>query len=402
MTPGPAGGLYVAISAESGSVVALLDSTGKPRPGWPIALDSTFCQLPGSAADGSVRIVCGQGDGLSRAYAFTPDGRSIAGWPVDLPALELPRVVDGDLYAMSYVDDNALQVVTGLRLVAVAPDGTLRDGTPFETPVIGRQDWRALIGPDGTGYLLAFNEAPGPPLDTEITAFDLDGIRQGWLVRVKGWPSDLAFGPDGRVFVTEGQEGQRPSKILAFDNAGRSLPIGSDELPVAATSSYQGAGPLTGAPPPVVAEDGTAFLVSEEGGTTVYGLDAVGNVMAGWPYRDTIGLQWSYNPPGDTGGSTRRSEPAVGPGNVLYLLHPPRAATRGGTIVAIGPDGRVRPGWPVLLKRPGSVFGSVVVAPDGTAYALTIEPEGGARSSATILAIAPDSNVRYTTTIAEP
>jgi hypothetical protein len=151
-----------------------------------------------------------------------------------------------------------------------------------------------------------------------------------------------------------------------------------------------------------VAEDGTAFLVSEEGGTTVYGLDAVGNVMAGWPYRDTIGLQWSYNPPGDTGGSTRRSEPAVGPGNVLYLLHPPRAATRGGTIVAIGPDGRVRPGWPVLLKRPGSVFGSVVVAPDGTAYALTIEPEGGARSSATILAIAPDSNVRYTTTIAEP
>ena len=56
----------------------------------------------------------------------------------------------------------------------------------------------------------------------------------------------------------------------------------------------------------------------------------------------------------------------------------------------------MRPGWPVELKRAGSEFWSVVVGPDGTAYALAIEPESSPTSSASILAIAPDSTVRYT------
>jgi len=89
MAPGPAGGLYVVIPrpAERGSVVALLDSTGKPQPGWPVALGDAFCNLPAPAVDGSIRVVCGQGyDSDSRAYAFTRDGRSIAGWPVYLPS----------------------------------------------------------------------------------------------------------------------------------------------------------------------------------------------------------------------------------------------------------------------------------------------------------------------------
>ena len=65
-------------------------------------------------------------------------------------------------------------------------------------------------------------------------------------------------------------------------------------------------------------------------------------------------------------------------------------------------DGRVNPGWPVELKRPGAEFWSVAVGPDGTAYALAIEPEAGGKSSASILAIAPDSTVRWTTTIIDP
>jgi len=62
----------------------------------------------------------------------------------------------------------------------------------------------------------------------------------------------------------------------------------------------------------------------------------------------------------------------------------------------------MRPGWPVEPKRPGSEFWSVVVGSDGTAYALAIEPETGDASSASILAIAPDSIVLWTTTIIEP
>jgi hypothetical protein len=70
--------------------------------------------------------------------------------------------------------------------------------------------------------------------------------------------------------------------------------------------------------------------------------------------------------------------------------------------VAIGPDGRVRPGWPVVLERPGAEFWSVVVGSDQTAFALAIEPEAGERSSATILAIGPDGTVRYRVTVVEP
>ena len=401
MTPGPAGGLYVLIPrpAERGSVVALLDSTGKPQPGWPVALDDASCNLPAPAVDDSIRVVCAQGyDSRSRAYAFTRDGRSIAGWPAGLPSPYRARIVDDDLFVMDSVDDNALEVITAVRLAVVASDGTLRTGTRVETPDFNEQDWVPLLGPDGTGYLLTYPNTATE--DTEITAFDLDGARQGWLVKVKGRPSSLAFGPNGRIYATEGREGR--SRVLVFDHDGRSLPIGSEALPVAATSVYSGAGPYGGPPPPVVAEDGTTFLVSEEGGTTVYGLDATGHVMAGWPYRDTIGLQWSGDCYTSVGGTCWRSDPAVGPGDVLYLLHPPRTAKVGGSIVAIGPDARVRPGWPVELKRPGSEFRSVVVGPDGIAYALAIEPESGGRSSATILAIAPDSTVRYTTTIVEP
>ena len=385
------------ISTARGSVVALLDSTGKPRSGWPVALNDMGCELPAAATDGSIRLVCSAyPDPGPRAYALTPGGRSIAGWPVELPAAGNSVVVDRDLYVMASdpADPHAL------RLAAVTPAGTVRTGMPVKTPDFVYQDSYAQLGPDGTGYLLAYpNAATG---DTEITAFDLAGARAGWLVRVKGRPFGLAFGPDGLIYATEGQEGERPSRILVFDHDGRPLPIGSEALPVVATSAYQGAGPFGGPPPPVVAEDGTTYLVSEEGGTTVYGLDASGNVIEGWPYRDSVGLQWSYSPPGETGGSSRRFAPAVGPGDVLYLLHPPRAATLGGSIVAVDLDGRVRSGWPVELKRPGAEFWSVVVGPEGTIYALAIEPEAGDTSSASILAIAPDSTVRWTTTIIEP
>ncbi len=399
MAAGPDGGLYVYVSTDNRSVVALLDTTGEPRPGWPVALDDPFCEPPAPAADGSIRIVCGQGYPDSPVYAFAPDGRPLAGWPVRLPGVQGPRVVGDDLYAMGFVR-GIEERVTALRLVSVAPDGSLRTGRPYEVPAVD-ETTQALIGPDGKGYFLDVQEAPGPPLVTEITALDMGGVREGWLILTQGGPSGLGFGPDGHIYITQTQAGEGPSRILAFDREGRPLPIGSDELPVVATSAFAGNGPLAGTPPPLVADDGTTFLVSEDRGTTVYGIDPVGQVMPGWPYRDAIGLQWSPDS-GGVGGGTWRSTPAIGPGNVLYLLHPPRANRLGGSIVAIGPDGRVRPGWPVVLTRAGSVFQSVVVGPDGTAHALAVEPEVGGGYSASILTLAPDSTVLYTTTIIEP
>lgn len=390
MMPGPAGGPYVMVSPiERDSVLALLDSSGKVQPGWPIALDGDCSLLATPAPDESIRVFC-----PGRIYSLAADGRPVADSTIELPdgLFGAGVVVDGVVHfleAYSIGDEDAT------RLVTVGPDGAVERGAPWEMPDVVEES--VQVGPDGTGYVLGYAYDEG---DTEIIAFDLDGVRDGWPIRVKGQPDSLAFGPDGRIYATQGEEDREPSRFLVFGPDGRSLPIGSGKLPVAVTIAHSGAGP-NGPPPPVVAEDGTTFVVTEDRGTTVYGLDATGRVMKGWPYRDSIGLQWSYCPP-DTGGTCWRLDPVVGPDDVLYLLHPPRTAKVGGSIVAIGPDGHVRPGWPVELKRAGAHFRAVVVGPDGTAYALAVEPAGGDRSSATILAIAPDSTVRYSTTVVEP
>jgi hypothetical protein len=83
----------------------------------------------------------------------------------------------------------------------------------------------------------------------------------------------------------------------------------------------------------------------------------------------------------------------------VYLPLHARDANVGGSIVAVGPNGRVRAGWPVELQRKGAEFWSVIVGSDGTVFALAMEPESGNSSSATILAIAADRTVIYRTTI---
>jgi hypothetical protein len=94
--------------------------------------------------------------------------------------------------------------------------------------------------------------------------------------------------------------------------------------------------------------------------------------------------------------------PAVGPDGTVYLSLEAHSSSVGGSLVAVGPNGRVRAGWPVGLKRAGAEFWNVKVGPGGTVYALAYEPEAGGRSTATLLAIAPDSSILYRTTIIAP
>jgi len=412
MAPGPDGGLYILVADTSGpgsrSVLTLLDVQGRPRAGWPIALVGWGCggwaeSPPLAAGDGSIRLVCSVSAGPgepehSRAFAFDPKGRSMVGWPVDLPdeiLRWLSRVVDDRLVVVARGTREA-NPATGessgaLRLLSVAADGTLRVGRRYEKPDTDQDNWSPQIGPDGIAYQQAcFDDR------TEIMAFDLDGARAGWPVRVDSCVSGVVFGPPGRLYVIECTSHPQTTRTLVFDLDGRALPFGSAALPIEAQSTWSGAGP--GEPAVVVASDGAAFLLSDAGyQTTVYGLDPSGRVMAGWPYHATDGLQWQGECSGMvTGCGVSLSTSAVGPGDVLYL---PQAGRR---LVAIGPDGKVRAGWPVVLTRPGAEFWSVVVGSDGTAYALAIEPEAGDRTSSTILAIAPDGTVRYRTTVVDP
>jgi hypothetical protein len=195
--------------------------------------------------------------------------------------------------------------------------------------------------------------------------------------------------------------------MLVFDTAGRAAPGGSGALDVAAPADSEQAGPSAHLAPPLVGPDATRFVVAGFNDTTVLALGPSGQPLAGgWPYRFDAGRQENFIcPRGAACDSSSFAAPAIGPGNVLYVLQSaPFSATGpsgGGSLVAIGPDGRVLPGWPRTLKRAGSGFWSVVVGSDGTAFALAIERES-VGYSATVLAIAPDSTVRYATTIVEP
>jgi hypothetical protein len=275
----------------------------------------------------------------------------------------------------------------------------------------GLGEW--AIGPDGVAYM-TFLEPFDPSSTAErakaksaLIAVSSRGIAPGFPVSITGWASQPAFDAAGRVHVALGSPFEPPTRMLVFDTAGRAAPGGSGALDVAAPADYWSIGPSAHLARPLVGSDATRFVVAGFSDTTVIAIGPSGQPLAaGWPFRSDVGAQVNdICPPRAACDSTSFAAPAIGPGNVLYVLQSaPFSATGssgGGSIVAIGPDGRVLPGWPRTLKRDGSGFWSVVVGSDGTAYALAIERES-VGYSATVLAIAPDSTVRYATTIIEP
>lgn len=417
MAPGPYGGLYVLVNDPSGALLALLDAAGEPREGWPTALPGWTCDspstsatwAPGVAADGSVRVVCyawdAPEDPVFRAFAFDAEGRPMAGWPVALPpdSSYPPRVV-GDVLVVAAHEVRTLettrpdgQVVTSTPgaywLVEVAPDGTTRAGARLD--VDDASGGVVSIGPDGIGWLVDGGE---------ITAFDMDGQRGGWPVEVDGNLSALAFGPSGAAYLTTVFSDGATTRLIAFDRDGVAVSLATGDLPIGGVSAWTGAGPEGGPLAPLVAPDGTTYVIGRSGAdTVVYGLDASGAVMDGWPYRVTaeIPLQGEC-PPESAGCGVWRATPSVGPNGVLFLPLTPTEGHAGGTLVAVGTRGTLVPGWPVWLVKKGAAYWSVVAASTETAFALAVEPERGDTTSATILEFALDSVVRWKTTVVQP
>ena len=130
-----------------------------------------------------------------------------------------------------------------------------------------------------------------------------------------------------------------PARTLVLDRDWPTLPLGSNELAHRRRRvHWRGAGPdYPGAP--IVAGDGTAFIVSSAYAMTdVIALDPSGQRVAGWPYHSDLGLQETGScPPGDTGCGGYRAAPAIGPGNILHLVHARPSDSGGGSVVAIGP-----------------------------------------------------------------
>jgi len=416
MAPGPDGGVYISVPGPDGSVLALLDRDGIPRAGWPITVPgSVSCGQPVSVEDGSVRIVCtldnpqGNMFGPIGAFAFDSTGSSHAGWPVDLAAhgLVTVRAVGDGLIAHAWTISGDVilegQPAGDSWIMTADPDATVRNGAraPYGMGCCGPDEW--ALGPDGVAYGVVHHGAATLARTTsELTAVGPDGVPAGFPIAIEGIASRPAFDAAGRIHVTVGLPIEPPARTLVFDPDGRAVVGRSGELDITATSDWRGAGNVFPAAP-LVGADGTTFIIETLAGTSVIGLGPSGQVMPGWPYRSDVGLEdTGFCGPHDTGCGQYRATPTIGPGNVLYLLHAAASPSAGGSIVAIGPDGRVRPGWPVELRQPGAEFWSVTVGSDGTAYVLAIEPESGDTYSAGILAIAPDGTVLSTTTIVDP
>jgi hypothetical protein len=426
MAPAAGGGLYVMIPARTApALLALLDSSGRPRAGWPVALaGATSCGQLLAVEDGSVRVLCGLDNphgaphAPTQAFAFDSTGRSLAGWPMDIkpsPSAEgsdwnaSGRVIGDELRLFTGVVDTATEnSIFAATLATVAGDGVLTAGT--QVPM-GSSCCVHLfgIGPDGIGYDVAPGTASydGPDEPSLISALDASGLRAGWPVSIDGVASGPAFGPGGRIVLSVGSTPRQSTRILVFDRDGKAASARSAELPMATVDKNTGdtGGCSVGMPEaPVVALDGTIFVYSEID-SAIQALDPSLGTMTGWPFEPATSLVRAR--PGlesehEAGYCPASVVPAVGPDGTLYLSVEARALSVGGSIIAVGKDGRVRAGWPVELKRAGAEFWSVVVGSDGTVYALAVEPEAGASSSASILAIAPDSTVLSTTTIVEP
>jgi hypothetical protein len=411
MAAAPNESLYVAIPIGGDELIMLLDKDGQPRPGWPVLLRrSDYCSVLLVAPDGSVRVVChrnesvdGLGDTITRAYAFDQDGDSLSGWPVDAVSEAVMGVMVGDdltLLSRPYMGDTLEEGAPEyVHMDVVGSDGAVRSGVdvPFACC-----DNAFAISPEGLGIISTreWSES-GASVTTQLVAFDEAGIRDGWPITLDGSSSEVAFDVDGAVHLVVGPPYRPPSRTLVLSADGRRIG-GSDDLDIVSSLPWEGAGdPYPAAP--IVAPDGSSLIVStEDGGTTILALDPAGQPRPGWPYRSELGIQFTgYCGEGDTGCGFYRTTMALDERGVLYLLHAASRPSAGGSVVALGPDGRVRDGWPVGLSRAGSMFWAAAVDPEGGAYVLAIEPEPTGHS-ATIVAIAADSTVRYTRTIIEP
>jgi hypothetical protein len=410
IAPGPDGTLLVTIPTVGGSTFTILDKGGKPREGWPIfVVGATPCGQLFPISDGSVRVVCTlikpDGEILSPTgvFAFDTSGRLLPGWPMALDGSTLAARMIGDELTMfagwPLPDNNDGKPTEERGLVTIGYTGEVRNGT--RVPMFCCENL-AAIGPDGVAAAVTNTSGEGSQLTSEITAMDHSGVIAGWPRLVDGIAATPAFVSDGRVLVAAGLPTQTTSDAYAFTRDGQVNASSPISMAMVDESWHDTGGCGSSPQQPLVARDGRVVVFSEAD-TTIAAFEPSLNPDFRWPYRPARPL-------------VRRDEryvkedaycpliaiPAVGPDGSVFLPIQARMATVGGSLVAVNPDARVRPGWPVELKRAGSEFWSVVVGPEGTAFALAIEPESSRTSSASILAIAPDGTVRYTTTIINP
>jgi hypothetical protein len=421
LTLGSDGTLYLAGASSLDPAAAIaIDKAGHQKVGWARLPDGRTVVPTAFGSDGTIYST-DTGDGyVTNVYAFGPDGKLKAGWPVELPDwVPLLPGPSGTLYA-----------TTGDQLVVFGPDGKVKaTSSPAPGDLCVLQ--RAVIRPDGTLFVLCgtdstqsagsiavfdstakklagasadlwdgiamgangqvvawrnetvrVGETGFAPQDTILAALGTDGRPlKGWLKSVGGPASTPVVSSDGSVYIAiETSERESPSQIIAFNADGtikagwpHSLPDGTvpDGTAPRMDSSGQPGVPLYPVPP-LLGSDGTVYWVVDDPNGTEYVLawDSSGRALPGWPVTLPQPIQTSLvGPCSDWCGPDFDKpvfvKPISGPARLYFHLND--------TILALTEDGKVASGWPKKLEANGSVFYGWSwwsVTPDGGVVAL--------------------------------
>jgi hypothetical protein len=191
--------------------------------------------------------------------------------------------------------------------------------------------------------------------------------------------SDPVFGPDGTGYLIAGirdAQGQDQRSLVALDAAGYARPGWPMEEPPGSDFGSV-----------AVAPDGSVY-VEECGGAEVgcvlHRLGTDGRELSGWPFEVPPDF---VCPEGDPCFSSL----AVGSDGTAYRTswHHTQQQTQ---LIAIDASGEVMPGWPVVLDAPGVWWSNVQLGVDGTLFILS-EPDGS-ESPPRLLAYGPDGSPR--------
>jgi hypothetical protein len=302
--------------------IAVLDKDGSTVPGWPWTPGPTGDAALGAAfgPDGSLYVAArGATDEDPSAYSWSlhrlsRDGKEMAGFPLDLPAVPFCDLEVNDDAAYVSCGDEEAGATSEVKVVE--PDGKIRDGWPVG---LGMGAEIAGFGPDGRVYLQTW----GQP--STITALASDGTKvAGWPRKIRGVvEAGVQIDDQGRVRVTSQsditQQCGLPDKTVYTMLLGDGSTAPGWPVTVKGWSSV-----------PELSDDGTMVVTSATGKVTAY--SSRGAVEAGWPV-SKVGVSV-----GCGGGSLPW---AAGDGTTVVVGD--------GRATLLTADGQVASGWPVTL-----------------------------------------------------
>ena len=306
---------------------------------------------------------------------------------VGYPANYNVRVVDDRLTVFDRDDDG-----TRHWLSTVGRDGRVEIGEPAEVGFPSAY----VIGPDGRGYLF---------WDGGITAMDLSGVVSGWPANVPGVVDGVgpdvgprskpAFSPAGDLVLTRSTADGNGTQVVVVGRAGEVRDLGP-ALQIDPVIHTSGLALEYFAIPPLVGPGGSVTVVGQAGAdVAIHRVDASGAIPAGWPFRTPGSVGWRgtcENVLGD-GCGTYRALPVVAGDGTVYVPLGSTAPSSRATVLAVGPDGRARTGWPATIGSAGSWVWGMAPGAGGVLFALVVHVLGDGTETMELLAISAGGSI---------